>query len=107
MALNDLMALGLMAGLREAGLRVPQDVSIVGIDGLFLSALSNPGLTTVQLPVPAMARAMVEKVMDASPGLDSDERKLVFAPGPLIERESVAPPAAERPSIAVKRKTKK
>src|SRR6185295_11632600 len=85
-ALNDLMALGLMSGLREAGLRVPQDVSIVGMDGLFLSALSNPALTTVPLPVPAMARAMVEKVMETSSSLDADESKTLFTPGPLIER---------------------
>jgi hypothetical protein len=41
---------------------------------------------------------MVEKVMDASPGLDADERKVVFAPGPLIERESVRPAPEPRSS---------
>jgi len=99
-ALNDLMALGLMAGLREAGLRVPQDVSIVGIDGLFLSALSNPTLTTVVLPVPEMARAMVELAMTPPETSqdDTEARERVFAPPRLIERESVAqPPSAPRP----------
>ena len=91
-ALNDLMALGLMAGLRDGGLRVPGDVSIVGIDGLFLSALANPPLSTVQLPVREMARAMVERVMNPLPDADIDERDIVFAPAGLIERESVAPP---------------
>lgn len=88
---NDLMALGLMAGLREAGLHVPDDVSVVGMDGLFLSALSNPGLTTMQLPVAEMARAMVE----CACGPRADEaRELVFS-ATLVERESVAcPPAA-------------
>ena len=93
-ALNDLMALGLMAGLREAGLRVPQDVSVVGIDGHFLSTLSNPMLTTVQLPIPEMAQAMVDRVMKPHPDPDKDPRKVVFAPTRLIERESVAPFAA-------------
>jgi DNA-binding LacI/PurR family transcriptional regulator len=93
-ALNDLMALGLMAGLRESGLSVPDDVSVVGIDGNFLSALSNPALTTVQLPVPEMARAMVERVMHPHPDLHTEERKKVFAPTQLIERGSVARPAA-------------
>ena len=96
-ALNDLMALGLMAGLREGGLRVPQDVSIVGIDGLFLAALSNPTLTTVQLPIREMARAMVEQVMQAGSGAASQARERVFAGVRLIERESVAaPPASAR-----------
>jgi DNA-binding LacI/PurR family transcriptional regulator len=93
-ALNDLMALGLMAGLRESGLNVPNDVSVVGMDGHFLSALSNPALTTVQLPVPEMARAMVERAMNPHPDSDTEESKKVFAPTQLIERESVARPAA-------------
>jgi DNA-binding LacI/PurR family transcriptional regulator len=94
-ALNDLMALGLMAGLREAGLSVPQDVSVVGIDGLFLAALSNPRLTTVHLPVREMATAMVELAMAAA--AEVAERDRVFTPTQLVERESVAaPPGASR-----------
>jgi DNA-binding LacI/PurR family transcriptional regulator len=93
-ALNDLMALGLMAGLREGGRRVPQDVSIVGIDGLFLAALSNPSLTTVQLPVREMARTMVEQVMRARPDGAAPTRERVFTEVRLIERESVGPPPA-------------
>ena len=91
-ALNDLMALGLMAGLRDAGLQVPRDVSVVGIDGLFLAALANPGLTTVALPVPEMARAMVEQVMQHRGGGETTARGHVFAELRLVERESVAPP---------------
>ena len=99
-ALNDLMALGLLAGLREAGMRVPQDISVVGIDGLFLSALSNPALTTVQLPVREMARAMVERVMNPAGSLDGNSADLVFTPTHLIERESVAPPRVKPRSRA-------
>jgi DNA-binding LacI/PurR family transcriptional regulator len=107
-ALNDLMALGLMAGLRESGLRVPQDVSVVGIDGLYLSALSNPSLTTVHLPVREMARAMVELAMTPHDQLrdddDGDGRERVFTPTQLVERESVAPPelAPRSPGALVK-----
>ena len=93
-AVNDLMALGLMAGLREAGLRVPQDVSIVGIDGLFLAALSNPGLSTVQLPVADMARAMVECAIEPKLEDQARSRARVFVPTLLVERESVARPPA-------------
>ena len=84
LALNDLMALGLMAGLREGGLNVPRDVSVVGIDGLFLAALANPALTTVQLPVRDMARAMVERAFNPDAG------EVVFAPVGLVEGGSVA-----------------
>jgi DNA-binding LacI/PurR family transcriptional regulator len=102
-ALNDLMALGLMAGLREGGRRVPQDVSVVGIDGLFLSAMSNPLLTTVQLPVREMARVMVEQVMQLAAGVVATPCQQVFHQVQLIERESVAPPPVSRTSTAPKR----
>jgi len=71
---------------------VPGDVSIVGIDGLFLSALSNPMLTTVQLPVRDMARAMVEIAIGPDAGTTAVESERVFTPTLLVERESVGPP---------------
>ncbi|MEK6347245.1 MAG: LacI family DNA-binding transcriptional regulator [Burkholderia sp.] len=95
-AVNDLMALGLMAGLREAGLRVPEDISVVGMDGHFLGAISNPALTTVQLPVPAMAAAMVERVMRA-PDSPREHEPTLFTDIALVERESVARPPRTRP----------
>lgn len=92
-ALNDLMAIGLMAGLREGGLSVPADVSVIGLDGLFISALTHPRLTTVQMPMREMARAMVERVMAPwGDPQDDEERELIFAPAELCARESVARP---------------
>jgi len=94
-ALNDLMALGVMAGLHESGLRVPQDVSVIGMDGLFLSAMSNPGLSTIEFPVTAMAAALVDRVIGgATPG--DQPAETVFTDVRLIERESVAAPRGAR-----------
>jgi len=102
-ALNDLMALGLMAGLREGGVVVPQQVSVVGIDGLFLSALANPPLTTVQLPVREMALAMVALAMNPAPEGEASAHEQVFAPAGLVQRGSVAaPPAASGSGRAAK-----
>ena len=98
-ALNDLLAFGLMAGFREAGLAVPGDVSIVGMDGLFLSALTSPGLTTVRLPVPAMAQTIVERVIGRLADPTIAPAEFLFEPD-LIERESVAPP---RRAVKVRR----
>jgi DNA-binding LacI/PurR family transcriptional regulator len=103
-AVNDLMALGLMSGLRETGLSVPSDVSIVGLDGLFLSALSNPRLTTVQLPVTEMARAMVERAMTRQRPPDANAENLVFKTTLLIKRESVAAPPAQTSSIHARKR---
>ncbi|MGE0802081.1 MAG: LacI family DNA-binding transcriptional regulator [Lautropia sp.] len=98
-AVNDLLAFGLMAGLREAGLEVPADASVIGIDGLYLSALVSPGLTTVSLPVPRMAETIVERVIGrlADPGLPTAE--FLFRPE-LVERQSVGPaPLQTEPAV--------
>ncbi len=89
-AVNDMLAFGLMAGFRDAGLEVPKDVSVIGIDGLFLASLMTPPLTTVQLPVAAMAATMVERVIGrlADPSIEAGE--FLFQPK-LAERASVGP----------------
>jgi DNA-binding LacI/PurR family transcriptional regulator len=88
-AVNDLLAFGLMAGFRDAGLSVPNDVSVVGIDGLFLSALVYPALTTVSLPVDAMASTIVERIMLRLADASAETGEFLFKPT-LVERESVA-----------------
>ena len=87
-ALNDVMAWGLMAGFREAGLDVPRDVSVVGMDDVYLSALMNPPLTTVHLPVREMAAVIVDRLMQrlADPRIAAGE--FIFKPK-LVERGSV------------------
>ena len=86
---NDLMAFGLMAGFRDAGLTVPEDVSVIGIDNVFLSTLMHPAMTSVRLPVPEMAQVMVERVMSrlADPAIATQE--FIFQPT-LVSRDSVA-----------------
>ena len=87
---NDLMAFGLMAGFRDAGLAVPLDVSVIGIDNVFLSSLMHPAMTSVRLPVPEMAQVIVERVMSrlGDPSIKTEE--FIFQPT-LITRNSVGP----------------
>jgi DNA-binding LacI/PurR family transcriptional regulator len=59
-AADDLMAVGAMRALQEAGLRVPGDVAVVGFDDSPLSRVTTPPLTTVRQPVEVMGRAMAE-----------------------------------------------
>lgn len=89
---NDLLAIGLMSGLHRAGLRVPQDVSVVGMDGLSIAAFTNPGLTSVSMPLDAMADAMVQRVVERSRQLEQPPVNLIFQPD-LMGRQSVAAPA--------------
>lgn len=95
-AVNDMLAFGLLAGLREAGLLVPGDVSVVGMDGLFLSALTSPGLTTVRLPVPEMARTIVERVIGRIADPDIAPGEFLFEPELELRASVTAPKRAKK-----------
>jgi DNA-binding LacI/PurR family transcriptional regulator len=89
--INDMMALGLMAGLHRARLSIPGAISVIGMDNLVMTAYTNPALTSVAMPSREMAAAMVKMVAErlADPGLPG--REVLFSPT-LVERGSVAPP---------------
>jgi DNA-binding LacI/PurR family transcriptional regulator len=87
-AMSDIIAIGVIAGLTDGGVRVPRDVSIVGIDDLYLDALISPTITSIRQPIPEIAEAMVGKLVRriASPSLAPAEQ--VFRPA-LVVRNSV------------------
>ena len=59
-----MMALGAIRAARQQGLRVPQDVSVVGFDDSPLIAFTDPPLTTIRQPVQAMGQAAYRRAMD-------------------------------------------
>ena len=62
-AFNDISAMGAISALRTAGLRVPEDVSVVGFDDIQGAAYQNPGLTTVRQPMREMGRIAAETLL--------------------------------------------
>ena len=60
---NDVAAIGAIRALRETGLRVPQDISVVGFDDVQSAAFQNPGLTTVRQPLRAMGMLAAETIV--------------------------------------------
>ncbi len=93
-AANDEMALGVVHGLHENGIRVPQDVSVVGFDDLPMSRHFLPPLTTVRQDFHALGRAAVEVVQAAIEGRQIPQRTKL--PAELVVRGSSAPPRAGR-----------
>jgi DNA-binding LacI/PurR family transcriptional regulator len=89
---NDMLAIGLLSGLHRLGLRVPEDVSVVGMDDLSIAAFTKPGLTTVAMPLAAMADAMVQRAIGRVSQPDMVPGSFIFQPA-LVERHSVAAPA--------------
>ena len=70
-AFNDLVAMGIVHGLAKAGVRVPEDVSVVGFDGVDLGEFTVPALTTVAHPRQELGRRAVLRVIDQLVG-DAD-----------------------------------
>jgi LacI family transcriptional regulator len=60
---SDVQAVGAAAALIEHGLRIPDDVALVSIDGTSLSAFTNPALTAMRQPIAQMARLAIESVL--------------------------------------------
>ncbi len=85
---NDLLASGALLEAQRIGIRVPQEISICGIDDQELANELNPGLTTVNLPTEALGRMTAEKIIAALAG----ERlpKKILLPFTLIVRGSTA-----------------
>jgi DNA-binding LacI/PurR family transcriptional regulator len=84
---SDLMALGALAVLAERGLRVPQDVAVIGFDDSVAALDARPQLTTVQQPIEDMARALTLTLLDRIAEPDGPVTSQIFAPR-LVVRES-------------------
>ncbi len=96
LAANDLVAVGLMAALATAGLRVPRDMSVIGYDNLPLSALSMISLTTVAQDLSSFGPAAVSLLLDrlaAEPGTRAHRATTqTFEPALIVRRTTAKAP---------------
>lgn len=93
---RDLMAMGAYQAAMEAGLRIPQDLSVVGFDNMEFTEGLHPGLTTVALPHYEMGSWGVQQLL-ALMESPTAKAKQVQLSGQLIRRRSVAPPPPDEP----------
>ena len=90
-AFNDISAIGAIRALREAGLRVPEDVSVLGFDDIYAAAFHNPSLTTIRQPLFEMGRLAAQTLLDnlAKQTAGKIDETLTVEPQ-LIVRQSTA-----------------
>jgi LacI family transcriptional regulator len=88
-AYNDLVAIGVLHGLRSAGVRVPDDVSVAGFDDIAFARYTRPQLTSAAVPLDALGRETWRR-LDSLINHNEPEPNVVFEPK-LTVRESTAP----------------
>jgi LacI family transcriptional regulator len=89
-ASNDVMAMGVMDAVRNRGLRIPDDISVVGFDDIPQASLTHPALTTVNQPLEKMGRVATQILLDL---LNDPEKKVkrIELPTELVVRDSCRP----------------
>ena len=90
-AFNDLSAIGAIAALREAGLRVPEDVSVVGFDDIDSASTNNPGLTTVRQPLREMGTLAASELLRLVQG-EVERRRVIRVHPVFVVRQSTQQP---------------
>ena len=99
-AFNDMMAIGAMRVLDESGLRVPEDISVVGYDDIFLDTLLETPLTTIRQPVEEMGRIAARQLISGKIGYKNRQQKTFLKPELVVrrsvtDREAPPPPAPD------------
>ena len=92
---NDLVAIGLMRALRELGLRVPEDVSIIGYDDIDMAQYAAVPLTTVRVPKVEVGRRAAQILIQHVEALDAGMTEKVCLQAELVVRQSTCPPARD------------
>jgi len=89
LSFNDISAIGAIRALREAGRRVPEDVSVMGFDDIQSAAYQNPSLTTIRQPLREMGVKAAETLLKRiNGGMKEEYPKNVVMEPELVKRES-------------------
>ena len=84
---NDMSAIGAIRALQDFGLRVPQDVSVIGFDDIKTAAFHNPRLTTIRQPLANMGRIAAQCILNRLHGTERFREQIIVEPE-LMVRES-------------------
>jgi DNA-binding LacI/PurR family transcriptional regulator len=90
---NDIAAIGAIRALKEAGLSVPADVSVMGFDDILTAAFYTPSLTTIRQPLTEMGRRGAQVLLERIANREKDFPAEIVVASELVVRESTGPAA--------------
>lgn len=85
---NDLLALGAIQGIREAGLSIPDDIAVVGFDDIPFASFPEVQLTTIRQPKDEMGKIAVSILLDQMSGHNTQPRKVILEPQLVVRKSS-------------------
>lgn len=85
---NDMMAIGAMQRFQERGVKIPEDMSIIGYDDIFIDQFLSVPLTTIKQPTEQLGRVAARKIIKKEVGFKSKEERIIFKPE-LVKRKTV------------------
>ena len=89
---TDLTAIGTIRALTERGIKVPEEVSIIGYDDIYEARHASPPLTTISQNIPSTVEMICRKLIDLRDRGDSEEKESITIETTLVVRDSTAPP---------------
>lgn len=87
-AANDQMAIGAIRAIRETGLRIPEDIAVIGFDNIFASSIITPSLSTINVPKYRMGSTAVEILIKKIMNPEESEKEIVTLSSNLVVRQS-------------------
>lgn len=87
-AFNDLVAIGIMEGAREMGLKIPRDISVVGFDDTIIASITNPPLTTIAQPIYQMGSCAVDRLVGLIKGESVGSKRTVLETRLVVRRST-------------------
>jgi LacI family transcriptional regulator len=85
---NDILALGVIQGIRESGLSTPEDIAVVGFDDIPLASFPEVQMTTIRQPKHEMGEIAVSILLDQLSGSNTQSRKVILEPRLIVRKSS-------------------
>ena len=104
-AFNDMSAIGAIRALQDFGLRVPEDVSVIGFDDINAASFNNPRLTTIRQPLSNMGRIAAQCILNRIHGSEPFRKQIVVEPE-LMVRESTRALSSSKSTVRSKQDPK-